>query len=83
MLERGWESLPSSDEERGIAARYEDSDGAEGSEEEAYLRGASDDEDERDREEYFATLSDDGDEDAYLDEQPSGPCQSIIAADWE
>ena len=85
VLERGWESLPSSDAERGIAQAFgdEDSDGAEGSDEEAYLRGASDDEDERDRDEYFANLSDDGDEDAYLDEQPSGPCQSIIAADWE
>ena len=84
VLERGWESLPSSDEERGIAQIYgdEDSDGDEGSDEEVYLGGASDDE-EAERDEYLATLSDDGDEDAYLDEQPSGPCQSIIAADWE
>ena len=84
VLERGWESLPSSDEERGIAQIYgdEDSDGDEGSDEEVYLGGASDDE-EAERDEYLANLSDDGDEDAYLDEQPSGPCQSIIAADWE
>ena len=84
VLERGWESLPSSDEERGIAQIYgdEDSDGDEGSDEEVYLGGASDDE-EAERDEYFANLSDDGDEDDYLDEQPSGPCQSIIAADWE
>ena len=50
---------------------------------EAYLRAASDDEDERDRDEYFATLSDDGDEDAYLDEQPTGGYENVIAADWE
>ena len=77
VLERGWESLSSSDEERGIAARYED----ETSDEEAYLGAASDDE-EAERDAYFATLSDDGEMDACVYEQPSEGGADMLAADF-
>ena len=72
VLERGWESLnTSSDEEKGMAAMYSD----EGSDEEAYLGGASDDEEDAEenaRQKYWATLNDDGEDEEYLDAAATG-----------
>ena len=71
VLERGWDSTNTSDDEekgmaKGMAARYAD----ESSDEEGYLAGASDDDDDdqKERQEYLASLGDDDAcEGAYLD----------------
>jgi hypothetical protein len=83
VLERGWSSANTSEDEdkehaKGIAARYADGS----SDEEGYLAGASDDDDnEKERQEYMASLADD-DEDAYLNQDDSNKGAYEIAADW-
>ena len=83
VLERGWSSANTSEDEdreyaKGMAARYAD----ESSDEERYLAGGSDD--EQDRAEYMATLdSGDEGEPAYLNSSIDfhSPTPEV-SADW-
>ena len=82
VLERGYSSANTSEDEdkeyaKGMAARYAD----ESSDEEAYLAGGSDDDDDgKERQEYLASLGDD--EDAYLNKDDTNEAAYEIAADW-
>ena len=82
VLERGWDSANTSEDEekelaKGMAARYAD----ESSDEEGYLAGGSDDDDDqKERQEYLASLDDD--EDAYLNQDDTNEAAYEIAADF-